>query len=99
MKPYRKRIDDLDDQIVDLLVAREEVIKEVAIIKVEHNIPFIIQSRIDEVKNRCMERAKSQGASSEIIEKLYTALINFSCDLEDEIAKEISTIEKQNGQS
>ena len=31
MKPYRERIDALDDQIVDLLSAREAVIKEVGL--------------------------------------------------------------------
>ncbi len=89
MKPYRERIDALDDQIVDLLSAREAVIKEVAHIKVKHDIPAVIQSRIDEVKTRCMKRAEEQGASPEIIEELYTHLIKFSCDLEDKISAQI----------
>jgi len=89
LKPYRKRIDAIDDEIVDLLVARELIIKEVAHIKVKNEIPSVLQDRVDEVKMRCMTRAGDQGASPEIIEELYARLIKFSCDLEDEIAAQI----------
>lgn len=89
LKPYRERIDAVDNQIVDLLVARESIIKEVAHIKVKHEIPSVLQDRVDEVKARCMARAEEQGASSEMVKELYTRLIKFSCDLEDEIATQI----------
>ena len=95
LKPYRERIDALDDQLVDLLVAREGIIKEVAHIKVKHDIPAILQDRVDEVRNRCISRAEEQGASPEIVEELYTQLIKFSCDLEEKIAQEIKALKSE----
>lgn len=85
MKPFRKRIDDLDDQIIDLMVQRTEIIREVADFKSKNDIPAVLQDRVDEVRERCAARAEAQGMDPEIIRTLYAALIKFSCDLEEEL--------------
>lgn len=86
LKPYRLKIDSLDDQIVDLLVAREDIIREVANLKAEENIPAVLQDRVDEVRERCIARATEKGADPDLIRELYTRIIDFSCNLEEEIA-------------
>ena len=85
MKPFRKRIDDLDDQIIDLMVQRTEIIREVADFKSKNDIPAVLQDRVDEVRERCAARAEAQGMDPEIIRTLDAALIKFSCDLEEEL--------------
>ncbi|MEM6780593.1 MAG: chorismate mutase [Pseudomonadota bacterium] len=85
LKPYRAAIDDLDDQIVDLLVKRTEIIQEVGHLKAEHGIDAVLQDRVDEVRERCARRAEGAGMDPEIIRDLYRQLIEYSCELEDGI--------------
>ncbi|HEY0901856.1 MAG TPA: chorismate mutase, partial [Micavibrio sp.] len=50
MKPFRQRIDALDDQIIDLLIARTEIIREVGHFKFAHDIPAVLADRVIEVR-------------------------------------------------
>lgn len=90
LKPYRKKIDSLDDQLVDLLVEREAIIREVAQLKAANNIPAVLQDRVDEVRERAIARAVSKGADENYIRDIYTKIIKLSCDMEEHIAKEAS---------
>lgn len=94
MKPYRERIDALDDQIVDLLVERTGIIREVGHLKHENGIPSVIQSRVDEVRERNAERAAAKGMNAEIVREIYARLVEFSCNLEDEIRAELAANDK-----
>lgn len=85
MKPFRERIDALDDQIVDLLAQRTEIIREVAHFKYEHDIPAIIQERVDEVRERAALRAAGKQMDEETVRQMYETLISYSCNLEEEI--------------
>ncbi len=85
LKPYRKRIDDLDDQIVDLLVRRLDIIEEVAAIKEARGIPAVLEDRVEEVRERCAARAAAQGLDPELVRRLYTVLICWCCDYEQDL--------------
>ena len=85
LKPFREKIDALDDDLVDLLIQREKIILEVAAIKNEKNIPAVLQDRVDEVRNRCETRAKEQGMSGDYVREIYRKIIRESCDLEESI--------------
>lgn len=87
IKPYRQKINDLDDQIIDLLVERTKVIREVGHIKAEKNIPAVIPERVEEVRERNAKRAGEKGLDPQIVRELYTRLIDYSCNLEDEIKR------------
>lgn len=85
LKPYRARIDAVDDRIIDLLIERIGIIREVGHLKARENIPAVLPDRVIEVRERAAERAAAKGLDPELIRKLYTILINYSCDLEEEI--------------
>jgi chorismate mutase len=91
LKPYRRKIDLIDDQIIDLLAERFEVIREVGDLKYNQNIPSILQDRVEEVRNRAVTRAKSKNVDPDLIYQIYTNLIDFSCNLEDEIKEELGS--------
>lgn len=91
LKPYRQRIDDLDDRIIDLLVERTAVIREVGHLKSRENIPAILQDRVDEVRERAAARAAAKGLDGDMIRRFYAELIAFSCALEDSIKAELAT--------
>ena len=87
IKPYRQKINDLDDQIIDLLVERIGIIREVGHIKAEKNVPAVIPERVNEVRERNAKRAEDKGLDPDLVRDLYTALIDYSCNLEDDIKR------------
>ena len=90
LEPYRQRIDDLDDRIVDLLVERTEIIREVGHLKFKEDVPAILQDRVDEVRERAAARAQAKGLDADIVRSLYALLIEYSCNLEDIIKDELA---------
>jgi chorismate mutase-like protein len=87
LKPYRARIDAIDDQIVDLLAQRMGIIREVGALKAEKGIHPVLQDRVDEVRERCAARAAEKGVDADMVRDLYDRLIRHCCDLEAEIIK------------
>lgn len=85
MKPFRHRIDALDDKIIDLLVERTGIIREVGQFKFDNNIPAVLPDRVIEVRERAAERAAAKGLDPDLIRQLYSIIIGYSCDLEEEI--------------
>ncbi len=87
LKPYRDAIDDLDDRIIDLLVERLKIIEEVGHFKADNGIDAVLQDRVDEVRERCARRAEEQGLDPDLVRDLYNKLIEYSCELEDDIIR------------
>lgn len=83
LKPFRARIDSLDDRIVDLLVERLGVIREVAAIKSEHKIPVVLEDRLKEVIDRVGDRAGEDN--EDMVCEIYALILAISCDLEEEM--------------
>ncbi len=94
MKPFRQRIDALDDQIIDLLIARTNIIREVGHFKFENNIPAVLPDRVIEVRERAAARAAAKGLDADLVRTLYTTIIAFSCDLEEDIKAELAHKQK-----
>jgi len=85
LKPYRKQIDDLDDQILKLLGTRFGVIRKVAKIKIKYDLPSFLHDRVEEVRDRCVAMGKKYGIEPQFIYVLYSAIIYQSCATEDGI--------------
>lgn len=89
LAPFRKRIDALDDKIVDLLVERFGIIAEVGRVKARHGIAAVLPDRVTQVRERCAERAARLGISADTVRKVYEILITSACEYEEKIiAKE-----------
>lgn len=87
LKPYRERIDALDDQIVDLLVERVSVVREVANVKAQENISVVLTDRVNEVCERNAKRAEIKGLDGNLVRDLYIRLIDHAHDLESSIVR------------
>ena len=84
LEPYRKQIDALDHQIVELLVKRFAVIDQVAKIKSAHNIPAVLEDRVREViDNAAAHAANLQSPDIDLVREIYTLLVTISCDKEE----------------
>ncbi len=83
MKPFRDRINAVDDQIVDLLVERYKIIREVGVFKESNNIPTVVEDRVKEVINRVGDRAGEDF--EDIVCEVYALMIAIAHDVEDEV--------------
>jgi len=87
LNKYRVQIDNLDDNIIQLISKRFEIIKQVAKIKKQYNIPAHLQDRVEQVINRNIENAINSGINNELIKSFYIDLIDQSIKLEEELLK------------
>ena len=94
LEPYRASIDAIDNKIIDLLVERTGVIREVGQLKYSKKIPAVIAERIEQVRERSAERAQGKGLDPDLVRQIYTVLIDYSCDLEDKIIERLIEEEK-----
>jgi len=85
LEPYRVRIDELDDAIVDLLIARTDIVRAVGVLKSKEGIPAVLPDRVEEVISRATTRAETHGLDAGLVRNLYTMLVDYSCYLEEQI--------------
>ncbi len=78
----RTDIDRIDDQIVDLLARRFAICRKVAEYKLRHGIAVVLPDRIEQVKNRCADRAEALDVDRAFILELYTRIIDQTCETE-----------------
>ncbi|PZO88535.1 MAG: chorismate mutase [Micavibrio aeruginosavorus] len=86
LKPYRAKIDALDDQIVDLLIARMDIVREVGEVKAREQIATVQEDRVVEVRERCAERGAKKGLNPGMVRKIYTIIIDEAHEIEQAIA-------------
>lgn len=85
LRPFRDKIDALDQKIVPLLVEREKIIQRVAHIKKESNIPAVLPERVDQVRENAVSIAIQQGGDESYMREIYRKIIALSCEIEERI--------------
>lgn len=85
LAPYREKIDAIDNQLIDLLGERFEIVRQVGVLKTKEGLKIEQTNRVDEVKERNAQRAAKYGFPPEVIHQIYTILIDYAHDLEYDI--------------
>lgn len=85
LKPYRAKIDALDQQIIKLLRERYDVIEEVGELKAAHGIAATLPDRVEEVRENAARLAGSLGLDEAFIREIYAQIIAHSCETEEQI--------------
>ncbi len=75
ISPLRKRIDEIDEQILNFLKERVKVCETIGAIKGEHKLPVTDLSREEELNTRLRERATSLGLSPPHVEAVYREIV------------------------
>lgn len=88
---WRREIDAIDDRIVDLLVARFEIVTAVGQLKTRENIDVVQGVRAEQVKTRVANRAAQKGLDGELVRRLYTAMIDHAHVVEHAIKNNSKT--------
>ncbi|WP_437804067.1 chorismate mutase [Sorangium sp. So ce693] len=84
---FRDQIDRIDDELVDLLGRRLNIVREVALAKKVSATPVMQPARVIEVKRRCRERGSHHQLRGEFIETIYQAIIDEACRIEDDLLR------------
>lgn len=94
LEPFRKRLDEIDNEIARLLGERFEICREVAHHKSEHGIPMMQPDRVQAVRARYLERGAAVNLPEDFSEKLFEVLIEATCKLEDELMETSTAVEE-----
>jgi isochorismate pyruvate lyase len=87
MAALRKKIDALDERLVDLLAERQRCIENAAEIKSRIGWPARISARVDEVLARVTSRAVAQELDEELARSIWTALVEWSIGYEERLMR------------
>jgi chorismate mutase len=85
LESFRRRLDELDEQIAALLGERFEVCREVAHYKSEHEIPMMQPERVAQVRERYLARGAAAEMPADFTADLFELLIGATCRMEDEL--------------
>lgn len=85
LEPFRRRLDELDEQIARLLGERFDVCREIARFKSEHEIPMMQPGRVAQVRARYLARGAEVDLPPEFTADLFELMIAATCRLEDEL--------------
>jgi 4-amino-4-deoxychorismate mutase len=90
LDPFRRRLDQIDEQIAKLLGERLDICRDVAVYKSEHEIPMMQPDRVKLVRERYLSRGAEVGLPPEFTSELFELLIATTCKLEDELMDELA---------
>jgi chorismate mutase-like protein len=82
---FRRRLDELDDQIARLLGERFDICREIAHYKDANEVPMMQPERVAEVRSRYLARGGEVGLPRDFTEELFELLIAATCRMEDEL--------------
>lgn len=90
LEPFRRRLDEIDDEVARLLGARFEVCRDVARYKHRHGIPMMQPGRVKEVRARYLSRGAEVDLPPEFTAALFELLIGATCKVEDELIEALA---------
>ena len=88
MEELRHQIDKLDTKIVELLATRSQFIDRATDLKSINGMPARIPDRIESVVSNAREAAQKLDLDSDLVEKIWRILIEWSIKREAEIIRE-----------
>ncbi len=80
---FRDRLDAIDDEIMELFAKRYRVRDEMMEVKVEHDMPIEVPSRVEEVIKRMRKKADQLDVPTDFAEALYHLVIEYSHKYEE----------------
>jgi chorismate mutase len=84
IKQLRKRIDEVDEQILQSLRKRTEICASIGLVKEKHGIPIQDFPRENDVYARIRERAADLGLDPSHVEAIYRQIVNM-CSVVQEL--------------
>jgi chorismate mutase len=92
LEPFRRRLDELDEQLVRLMGERFSTCREIALYKRDNDIAMMQPERVVEVRERYLSRGAEAQLPRDFSEALFDVLIAATCKMEDELIDQPSSV-------
>jgi len=79
----RKQIDELDDELLQVLSRRMQIVAQIGKQKKAHGIKPLDEDRMKNVLQLMLKRARILSLSEKFIEKLYALIHEYSLEIEE----------------
>ena len=89
LKVFRRDLDSVDTEIVELLGKRFQICSKIAAYKSVNKIPMMQPGRIEEVKSRITTLAIEHNVDETFALRLYDSIIREACRLESLVIDQI----------
>jgi chorismate mutase len=83
IQKLRKRIDEIDEQILRFLGERSEICRSIGLLKKENNIPIIDAIRESEVYAKIRGKAPDFGLDADQMETIYRQIVNMCSSVQE----------------
>jgi chorismate mutase len=83
IKQLRRRIDEVDEQILQSLSKRTEICRSIGLIKEKHGFPIQDFPRENDVYAHIRERAAELGLDPSHVEAIYSQIVNMCSAVQD----------------
>ncbi len=85
LENWRKQIDALDEELLQILSQRISIVKRIGAYKKKNKIPPLDEKRWKEVLDSQLSRAKIFHLSTNFVLKLYNAIHEYALEIERNI--------------
>jgi chorismate mutase len=79
----RKRVDEVDEQILRFLGERSEICRSIGLLKKEHGMPVIDAEREDQVYANVRQKAPDFGLDADEVEAIYRQIVNMCSSVQE----------------
>ena len=82
LENWRKRIDELDDQLLEIISQRMQMSRKIGKHKKENNLPFLDTKRRSKVINKNLSKADLLLLPKIFVKELFTLIHNYSLEIQ-----------------
>jgi len=83
IQKLRKRIDEVDEQILRFLGERSEICRSIGLLKKENDIPITDAIRENEVYSNIRGKAPDFGLDADQVEEIYRQIVNMCSSIQE----------------
>ena len=83
IKKLRKKIDQVDEQLLQSLSERAEICRSIGLVKEKHGIPIQDFPRENDVYAHILEKAAELGLDPAHVEAIYRQIVNMCSAIQD----------------
>ncbi len=84
LEDWRKQIDQLDEDVLNLLAKRIEIVRKIGRFKKEQNIPTFDKDRWNKVLTSMLSKSEELGLSKDFTKKLFNLIHKYSVKIQKE---------------
>jgi len=83
IQKLRKRIDEIDENILRFLGERSEICRSIGLLKKENEIPITDATRENEVYSNIRNKASDFGLDADQVEAIYRQIVNMCSSVQE----------------